>query len=61
MKNIQGCYHRRGKKIEHLGCHVRFLLAWESIMPAVIYTCFTNCGFGTASSVNTISDEENSE
>jgi hypothetical protein len=36
-------------------------MAWESIMPAVIYTCFTNCGFGTANSVNTNSDEENCE
>jgi hypothetical protein len=36
-------------------------MAWESIKQAVIYTCFTNCGFGTASSVNTNSDEENCE
>ena len=36
-------------------------MAWESIMPAVIYTYFTNCGSGTASSVSSNSNEENCE
>jgi hypothetical protein len=33
-------------------------VVWESIKCAVIYTCFTNCDFGNASSVNANSDEE---
>ena len=36
-------------------------MAWESIMPAVIQNCFAKCGFGTASSDSTDSDEENCE
>jgi hypothetical protein len=42
--------------MEHLGCYAR---AWESIMPAVIQNCFMKCGFSSASSDNTDSDEEN--
>jgi hypothetical protein len=36
-------------------------MAWESIMPAAIQNCFAKCGFGTASSDNTDSGEENCE
>jgi hypothetical protein len=34
-------------------------MAWESIVPAVIQNCFAKCGFSTANSDNTDSDEEN--
>jgi hypothetical protein len=36
-------------------------MAWESIITAVIQTCFAKCGVSTASSDNTDSDEENCE
>jgi hypothetical protein len=37
----------------------RVSMAGESIIPAVIQNCFAKYGFGTASSDNTNSDEEN--